>query len=124
VVKRKKDSDIQLAETRPWKRFSAALFTTLKPILSRYDATLARTRLMILTGEIYRQIKVSRSAPKTLEAFSSELTVDPYSGEPFKYRATGMEFYIYSVGLNFQDDRGDTDSIFSSPDLTLETARR
>jgi hypothetical protein len=124
AVKRKPDTDMQLGENRPWKRFSAIFFTTLRPIITRYDATLARTRLLILTGEIHRQIKVARVAPKSLGAFSLDLTIDPYSGEPFKYRATGMEFYLYSVGMNFQDDQGATDSIFAAPDLTLETARR
>lgn len=124
VVKRKPDKEMPLLEERPWRRFSTALFSTLKPILARYDATLARTRLLILTGEIHRQIKAARVAPGSLGGFSPDLTVDPYSGQPFKYRADGMEFFLYSVGSNFQDDQAATDSIFTSPDLTLESARR
>lgn len=124
VVKRKADKEMPLAEERPWRRFSGVLFSTLKPILARYDATLARTRLLILTGEIHRQIKAARVAPASLGAFSPDLTIDPYSGQTFKYRASGMEFYLYSVGMNFQDDQANTDSTFSHPDLTLETSRR
>lgn len=124
VVKRKADKDMPLAKERPWRRFSASLFTTLRPILSRYDATLARTRLLILTGEIHRQIKAARKAPSSLSAFSQDLTIDPYSGQLFKYRANNMEFFIYSVGSNFQDDQASTDSTYSVPDLTLETSRR
>lgn len=124
VVKRKADKDMPLAKERPWRRFSGVLFSTLKPILARYDSTLARTRLLILTGEIHRQIKAARVAPSSLGAFSPDLTIDPYSGQAFKYRANGMEFYLYSVGMNFQDDQANTDSTFSNPDLTLETSRR
>lgn len=124
TVKRKAPKDMPLAEHRPWKRFSAVLFTTLRPVLNRYDATLARTRLLILTCEIHRQIKAARVAPKTLDAFTSDLATDPYSGRAFQYRADGMEFYLYSVGSNFQDDQGSTDSIYTNPDLQLETSRR
>lgn len=124
AVKRKRDKEMPLADPRPWRRFSSQLFSTLPPILARYDATLARTRLLILTSEIHRQIKIARVAPRTLDAFTSELLTDPYSGVPFKYRSTGMEFRVYSVGTNFQDDMGNTDSVYASPDLTLETSRR
>ncbi|MBC8066349.1 MAG: hypothetical protein H7Y17_16075 [Chlorobia bacterium] len=124
AVKRKPDKEMPLSDPRPWRRFSAQLFSTLPPILARFDATLARTRLLILTSEIHRQIKIARVAPRTLDAFSPELLTDPYSGATFKYRSTGMEFRLYSVGRNFQDDMGNTDSIYASPDLTLETSRR
>ena len=122
VLKRKEPKSIPYAAERPWRRYAAQLFTSLTPVQARYDATLSRTRMLILASEINRQIKVSRRAPKTLGAFSLPLRTDPITGSEFKYRATGMEFYLYSVGLNFQDDQGQTDSVFSSPDMTLETA--
>lgn len=124
VVKRQPPEKMALAKERPWRRYSASLFGTLPPILARYDATLARTRLMILTGEVYRQIKLSQKAPKSLDGFSSELATDPYSGMKFRYEATGAEFRIYSVGPNFRDDQGATDSMYINPDLTLETNPR
>lgn len=124
VSRRAAEPEPKLAESRPWRRFAKQFFGALKPALAKDDATTARTRLLILASEIYRQIKVAKQAPKTLGGFTRELTLDPYSGEPFKYRATGSEFLIYSVGGNFLDDLGETDSTFSSPDLTLETGRR
>jgi hypothetical protein len=123
-AKRKKDTELELADYRPWKKYSAALFTTLRPVQARYDATVARTRLLILSSELMRLVKVARAAPKTLDAFSAALVEDPFSGSRFKYRATGMEFFLYSVGANLQDDQGVTDSIFAAPDLTLESSRR
>ena len=124
AAKRKSEKEMPVAEERPWKRYAAALFTTLRPILERYDRTIARTRLAILTSEVQRQIKISHLAPKTLNAFSQELILDPYSGVPLKYRAEGADYYIYSVGQNLQDDQGATDTIFESPDLTLESSNR
>jgi len=124
VQKRADEPEPKLAASRPWRRFATQFFSGLDPVLAKEDATLARTRLLILTSEIYRQIKVAKQAPKSLGGFSRELTIDPYTGQPFKYRASGTEFYLYSTGLNFQDDQGATDSTFSAPDLTLETNRR
>lgn len=124
MVKRTEDLDPVLAESRPWRRFSKQFFEALGPALEKEDACIARTRLLILTSEIYRQIKVAKQAPRNLGGFSRDLTLDPYTGQPFKYRSNGTEFYLYSAGANFQDDQGATDSTFSSPDLTLETGRR
>jgi len=124
VVKRDAEPGPKLASNRPWRRFATQFFGALNPILGKWDATLTRTRLLILTSEIYRQIKVAKLAPRTLGGFSRELTIDPYTGQPFKYRANGSEFYLYSAGMNFLDDQGVTDSTFSNPDLTLETNRR
>jgi hypothetical protein len=45
--------------------------------------------------------------PASLEAVPSDrLPVDPYSGEPFRYRRTEAGCVIYSVGPNGQDDDG------------------
>ena len=124
VLKRRSEKEMKLAKERPWRRYSAALFGTLKPIQARYDATLARTRLLILSSEVYRQIKVSGTAPKTLKAFSPELVRDPYMGTSFRYQPLGADFKLYSFGPNYWDDQGATDSLFTSPDLTLESNRR
>lgn len=124
VMKREAEPGPKLATERPWRRFATQFFGALTPVMRKWDATLARTRLLILTSEIYRQIKVAKQAPKTLGGFSRELTIDPYTGQPFKYRANGAEFYLYSTGANFLDDQGVTDSTFATPDLTLETNRR
>ena len=84
------------------------------------DASLARTRLLILQSEILSTVKSRRSAPKNLGAFPTALTTDPYSGRPFVYRASGPDFALYSVGADFRDNGGETDESFTAPDVTLE----
>jgi len=121
LIKRQPLKDMPVEKERPWRRYAGQLFTTLAPVLTRYDATVARTRLLVLTSEIRRQIKVARMAPRSLDAFTKDLRTDPLTGESFKYRAAGMEFYLYSVGPNFQDDQGQTDGIYTNPDLVLES---
>lgn len=115
-----KERGLKLAPERPWRRFSKQFFTALDPIQSKLDVSIARTRLMILTSEILRQIKVARRAPKTLGGFSRELTLDTFTGQPFVYQATGTEFKLYGMGENYQDDLGNSDSIGMAPDLILE----
>jgi len=115
-----KKAGMKLAADRPWRRFSKQFFTTLQPMQDKLDATVARTRLLILSSELMRQARVAGIAPKTLDGFTKELTIDPYVGVPFRYHPAGMDFKIYSAGPNFQDDQGETDSIYTAPDLTLE----
>ena len=124
VAKRAKAETMPLAKERPWRRYATSLFGTLEPIQARYDATLARTRLMILAGEVLRQVKIAGVAPSTLDGFTKELRTDPFSGSDFEYRAVGAESMLYSVGANLVDDQGDTDALFNAPDLTLETKAR
>ncbi|HZH97573.1 MAG TPA: hypothetical protein VEX38_01265, partial [Fimbriimonadaceae bacterium] len=108
-----------LAE-RPWRRFSKHFFMTLRPLLVLNDATVARTRLLILEAAILKDVRLERRAPKDLSAFGPEIKTDPYSGQPFVYRADGADYRLHSVGENAIDDAGDTDESFSSPDLVLE----
>ena len=81
---------------------------------------MARTRLLILYAEVFRFNKNGKPFPRSLAAFSPELTIDPYSGAPLIYSADTAQFSIYSVGSNGQDDGGDTDATFTKPDLKLE----
>jgi hypothetical protein len=104
---------------RPWGKLAQHYFQTLRPLPAVRDRTLARTRLLALSALAIRSVKASRAAPKSIEAFPRDLTVDPYRGEPFIYWADGMEFRVYSVGDNFQDDGGETDSRGLRPDLVL-----
>lgn len=112
----------KLADVRPWKSFAKQLFSSVEPLLKISDDALARTRLEVLTCQILRQIKASGSAPKNLKDFPADLTMDPYTGQPFAYRVSGAIFDIYSVGEDGIDNLGDTDEgeTYSSPDLKLE----
>jgi hypothetical protein len=115
-----KKTGMRLAGDRPWRRFSKQFFTTLQPIQDKLDACVARTRLLILTSELMRQARVSGVAPRNLDGFTRELTIDPYTGTSFRYHPVGMDFRLYSAGPNFEDDQGETDAIYTTPDLTLE----
>ncbi len=107
-------------ESRPWRRFSKHFFRTLRPLLDRQAATLARTRLLILECRILAQIKSTGAAPTDLSGFSRELITDPYTGRSFSYEADGPAFKLYSVGPDFVDSGGKTGDEYESPDLTIE----
>jgi hypothetical protein len=110
----------KFSSERPWKKFSKELFSSLKPLLTMNDATLARTRLLILESLILQQVKTSGSAPKDLSQFAESLKTDPYTGKPFIYGSDGADYHVYSVGEDFRDDGGETDETFTQPDLKLE----
>jgi hypothetical protein len=107
-------------EEGPWKRIGARYFESWRPLMEMNDATVARTRLLILTAEIDAILKTSGRTPDSLRSFTAALTVDPYTGEPFIYRTDGRGFKLYSTGADFQDNGGLTDEAFSNPDLLLE----
>lgn len=120
AVRRATEPGPKLAKVRPWKSFAKQFFTAAERLLPIEDATVARTRLAILTCEMLRQVKSAQSAPKDLSGFPKELTIDPYTGRPFAYRASGPIFEVYSLGADGIDDAGDTDENFTAPDLCLE----
>jgi hypothetical protein len=109
-----------LRDERPWRRFARHFFRSTRPLLDIDDATVARTRLMILESEILRQAKQTGAVPLSLDGFTKSLIIDPYTGLPFKYRGEGTVFDLYSVGADFRDDGGVTDSTFTAKDLRLE----
>lgn len=106
---------------RPWRRFARHCTGTLRPLLDQYDSTLARTRLLVLEAELQKRARAGESFPRTLNQFGEELATDPYSGEPFPYRADGTDYRVYSVGSDLSDDGGQTDETFASPDVRLES---
>lgn len=122
AAKREKTLFIPEGE-RPWKRFSKHFFRTLRPLLSRYDLTLTRTKLLILECMVRAQVKASRLAPTDLSKFDAELTTDPLTGQPFGYSAVGPVYKLYSIGMDQQDNGGVSDTEHASPDLTLEYHR-
>jgi len=120
LEERQHDPGLQLDKNRPWRVFARNFFTAGEPLLAAHDATLARTRLLILTARILADVKANGAAPEDLSGFDKDLATDPYTGRQFVYRAAGKEFNIHSVGEDLQDDGGKTDDSYSTPDLTLE----
>lgn len=117
---RAKEPGARLAKVRPWRRFARHFFGAGRPLLELHDSTLARTRLLILEAQCLRTRKKQGVAPKSLDGFTKSLTLDPYTGLQFPYRALGQQFELYSVGANLLDDGGNTDESYTQPDLRLE----
>jgi hypothetical protein len=107
-----------LAEERPWRRFARHFFETQPLILKSYDATVARTRILIVSARILAERK--SGFPRDLSRQPKELATDPYTGQRFLYHHDAAQFSLYSVGPNLKDDGGESDATFSSPDLVLE----
>ena len=122
------DSEVPASKRTPektkydaaWKKLAKHVFGAARPLLAMDDATLARTRLLILYAQMTRLGLEHKPYPKSLDSFTKELTIDPFSGAAFVYHADAAEFSIYSVGINGQDDGGDSDASFTKPDLRLE----
>ncbi len=106
--------------SRPWRRFARHFIGTLRPLLKQHDATLARTRLLIVETRLQQVARTQKPYPKSLVAWGKDIMTDPYTGEGFVYRADGGDCRVYSVGADLSDDGGQTDDSFSAPDLRLE----
>jgi hypothetical protein len=100
--------------------FSKQFFSAGGPWLNVRDLTIARTRLLYLTAAIHRHIDETGTAPPTLGAFDALFKTDPYTGISMGYLPLGQDFLVYSYGLDGKDDRGDSDSERTTPDLRLE----
>lgn len=104
-----------------WKKLPKHVLGTLRPLIEMNDATMARTRLLILYSELLKFGKENKPYPADLTGFSQEITLDPFSDAPFLYHADQAEFSLYSVGANGRDDGGDSDEeTYTYPDLKLE----
>ena len=106
--------------TADWRKLAKQVYGTMRPMLVINNATIARTRLLVLYAEVTRIWRRSKSYPANIDSFAAPLTTDPYSGKPFIYFQNPAEFKIYSVGMNGLDDGGKTDATFTTPDLRLE----
>lgn len=118
--KRKAVGEPKLAAERPWWRFSKHFLQAANPLLTVRDRTLARTRLLAIEAEALHQIKAKGRAPANLAGLERSVTVDPFTGMLFVYRANGSMYSVYSVGEDLRDDGGETDEGFQVPDLRLE----
>lgn len=109
---------------RPWKRLARQLFGTLTPYKSMRDAWLAQSRLLGLTALAYAGGKTTGRAPEVFTDAPAGSTLDPYSGKPFPYRTAGREFRIYAVGIDGQDDNGQSDDAGLEPDVVIAPLTR
>ncbi len=106
--------------SRPWRRFARHFVGTLRPLLKQFDATLARTKLLVLETRLQEVARANGRYPKNLADWGKDVASDPFTGQPFAYRADGGDCRVYSVGEDLSDDGGQTDESFSAPDLRLE----
>ena len=66
---------------------------------------------MVLGTELELHRRNARSYPDALDGlgleYLDEVPVDPFSGNPFGYQKEGEGYFLYSVGENGVDDRGE-----------------
>ena len=72
------------------------------PLLTAVDACDMRAALILIELR-----KRSGAYPADLSGIQSEWTIDPFSGQPFRYRKEADGILLYSVGQNLEDDGGD-----------------
>ena len=79
-----------------------------KKAREKHDTMVARLRLMMIQLALRCHQTESGQAPQRLEQLSLLRTVpsDPFTGQPFRYAATGTNWLLYSIGADLVDDRG------------------
>lgn len=117
---RKKLTKLKLASDgdRPWRRFTRHFFEAARYVLPVVDSTVARTRMFVLYANALAEYKKTGKAPNDL--LVPEVSIDPFSGVKFIYKGEGRDIRIHSVGVDGENNAGDTNSIFEAPDLCLE----
>ena len=100
-------------------RYFGSSIENLVPML---QMTVCRTELFVLECYLKQKLKMQKPLPKSLAAFSKSATLDPFTGEPFYYKAGASSYVLYSAGEDGIDNGGITDSNFRHPDLLLEKA--
>lgn len=89
-------------------------------LISAYDKSLARCRLLGLTARLQALRSQAQPLPRDLSALPKVLRTDPVSGQEFVYRTNGVEFECYSIGADARDDLGRVNEDGLTPDLRLE----
>ncbi len=92
---------------RPWKRFATAYLRTGREFMNWWVEFQARTRLMALDAGLMSRVK-SGEQNIQLSRFPKLITIDPYSGQTFRYLPQGRDFVVYSIGKDRRDDSGDS----------------
>ena len=120
AAQRKPEPNPKQTSKQPWHALARQFILAGGAMLSAGDLTLARTRLMALACDLYAIGKTSGAAPRDLRLFPPALNKDPYTGHPFFYVPEGLDFKLYSTGMDGIDNGGDTDDTGTQPDLVLE----
>ena len=120
VADRKKKEYKEFPKSRPWRRYAWHYFLTLDPLLPIWDASMARTCMLVLACELEARRREKRNPPASLAEFSPELTRDPFTGQTFIYRANEANYVVYSVGEDLIDNGGPSQGAYTRPDLGLE----
>jgi len=107
-------------KNRMWRRLSRLLFSGYRPLRDRVETTLARTRLLVISCVLERQLRTSKPLPKTLDGVSSPTRIDPFSGDKFGFSQDGTSYIVYSIGKDGVDNGGESDPTHTAPDLRLE----
>jgi len=105
---------------QPWHGLARQFILAGGAMLSAGDLTITRTRLLALTCDLFAIGKTSGAVPRDLHVFPPELNKDPYTGKPFYFVPEGLDFKLYSAGIDGIDNGGDTDDTGTQPDLLLE----
>ncbi len=96
---------------RPTGILTAMLVPAVRNVHNAAARTDAQTKLTHVGLALYRDRLKHGTFCDNLEQLAerSELIVpiDPYNGEPFKFRRADDEVMIYSVGPNMKDDQGE-----------------
>lgn len=120
AVERANQKAFEFPGDRPWRRFARHFFLAGEPFLTMRDRTLARTRLLLIECHALSYVKAGQPAPVGLSPLADLAVIDPYTGAPLRYLASGSTFRAYSVGANYADDGGESGEDGESPDLVLE----
>jgi hypothetical protein len=98
-------------------RYFGSSIENLVPML---QSTYCRTQLFILECYLKQKMKLQKPLPRSLSLFSKSAIIDPFTAEPFFYKAGQSSYLLYSAGEDGIDNGGATDSSFRFPDLMLE----
>lgn len=98
------------------------LLSEMVPALSRAEVGMTRgeatRRATRLVAELRAYQKRYGAYPESLAAFGGAgFSVDPFSGQPFRYEPTADGFRLYSVGVNGADDAGVHDGSAATNDV-------
>jgi hypothetical protein len=104
-------SAVEQARGFPQRVFSGLLLSGLERVRSRFAALEARRRAGLAAVAIERSRLAHQGAvPGKLEAlvpqFLSAMPIDPFDGQPLRYRPLPRGYLVYSVGADRQDDGG------------------
>jgi hypothetical protein len=106
-------------------RWAIGFFQSVLPLAGE-ELAIRRTAIATLAAERYRR-EHAGAVPQSLDAlvprYLNRVPLDPFSGDPIRYRYVGDSYTIYSIGRNGEDDAGALDG-FGSGQTSTVAARR